>query len=164
MGQFAGKTIAELRDVARAAIAEGNDQRLAELLEEMRSRIQRKLDSGKKPTSKQREFLEELEAGAVAEADREPIAKKDSETASEELRRLRQEVELWRALYKTESEILAKWGMTPSLPPPIREKVFELWQEQLESFGDLVRTESRLLADQEVLTASHTAGSADDDR
>lgn len=60
-------------------------------------------------------------------------------------RSLHEDLELLRATFSEPGEILARWGMTESMPRDMRDEVFRLWRERLQT-GDqhLGRTSTRL--------------------
>jgi hypothetical protein len=52
------------------------------------------------------------------------------------LRDLEQRFELLRATFTIEAEILARWGMTSSMPPEIEAQVFSSWRKSLKKNSD----------------------------
>lgn len=148
MAEFSGKTIAQLREVAVDASSKSQDAVITELIAEMETRIKRREQQGKPAKKEQREFLDELRVGKVAPPKRVPIVIAKPESPDDELQRLRHELELWRSLYSHETERLARWGMTDSLPIEIVEKVLALWSKRLEAEPeDSIRTKERLEID-----------------
>jgi hypothetical protein len=148
MGRFAGKTIAELREAAREAASVGEPTIIKDLVAEMETRIERRKQQGKPTKKEQQEFLNELRAGKVAPPKRVPIRIAEPESPDDELKRLRRELELWRSLYSYDTEMLARWGMTDSLPIEIVEKVLGFWEDKIkDGCADLIRTKERLTSD-----------------
>lgn len=148
MGRFSGKAIAELREAAREAVSAGDPATIKDLSDEMETRIKRREQQGKPAKKEQQEFLDELRVGKVAPPKRVPIVIAKPESPDDELQRLRHELELWRSLYSHETERLARWGMTDSLPIEIVEKVLALWSKRLEAEPeDSIRTKERLEID-----------------
>jgi hypothetical protein len=157
MGRFAGKTIADLRKVAMDAVAQEDHATINELVTELEVRIQRRTQQGRPAKREQQEFLDELQAGVVAPPNRVPIVVADPETPDNELQRKRREVEIWRALYGAESEAMALWGMTASLPFDIVQEVLKLWAAKVEHKQvDAVRTKARLASDSKIILARTT--------
>lgn len=161
MGRFSGESIESLRAVARQAIDAGEIAVIVDLKEEIRVRIQRRTDSGRKPKPEQLRFREELETGVITEPSRDVPPTKQLESVPEELERLRREVDLWRALYSSESEILARWGVTASLPTPILEAVLTMWAKVVSEQPDLVRTAERLAVDRQAFANAIAKKSVD---
>jgi hypothetical protein len=152
MGRFAGKTIAELREAAREAASVGEPTIIKDLVAEMETRIERRKQQGKPTKKEQQEFLDELRAGKVAPPKRVPIRIAEPESPDDELKRLRRELELWRSIYSHKTELLARWGMTDSLPIEMVEKVLGFWEDKIkDGRADLIRTKERLTSDRATI-------------
>jgi hypothetical protein len=66
-----------------------------------------------------------------------------------------------RNTFTEEGEILARWGMTPTLPDAIMKKIFEMWKEHLSKSKDsMFRTLLQLESDQAKLQKIRTARNA----
>lgn len=60
--------------------------------------------------------------------------------------------DLLRATFTIEGEILARWGMTNSIPRDFEILIFDLWSKDINATGDLFgRTSSQLSSDLEKL-------------
>jgi hypothetical protein len=69
--------------------------------------------------------------------------------------------EFLRNTFTEEGEILARWGMTPTLPDAIMKKIFEMWKEHLSKNKDsMFRTLQQLESDQAKLQKTRTARNA----
>lgn len=67
-------------------------------------------------------------------------------------RDLEQRYELLRATFTIEGEILARWGMTSSLPSDLQDHIFAMWKERASETPDSHgRTRASLEADVELL-------------
>lgn len=74
-------------------------------------------------------------------------SEKDSHTESTNYEALRERYEELRKTFTVEGELLARWGMTPSLPLDLQEFVFESWRRIVEVETDSDRTILELESD-----------------
>ena len=153
MGRFSGWTLREIRAFANQEVAP-DDATYRELETEIETRMARRQAEGKKPKSDQLALLEEIRARMVAPPAIPPPVVAPAESTEAELKRLRREADLWRALYRHRSEHLARWGMTDTLPDEMIRAVVRLWREMLAGGpADAIRTAERLDADERHMYA-----------
>jgi hypothetical protein len=50
---------------------------------------------------------------------------------ADELETLRTRVAIFEKIYGRRGELLARWGMTDAMPDELRDRVFEMWREEL---------------------------------
>lgn len=159
MPNYAGQPINQLRAIAIEAIENSNEEVLLDLEKEMQTRINRRITQGKQPTREQAKFLSEIKQGLVSAPAAGPGSEAGSESPSEELARLRNEIRFWRSLYSESSESLARWGLTDELPVELFDHIVELWRARLsDGRVDGVRTIMRLETDIAIARATLDRG------
>lgn len=68
-----------------------------------------------------------------------------------EVRDLQERFDLLRATFSLTGEVLARWGMTPTMPREIRDQVFGLWGQRLRD-GDIDAQRTRTRLDEDIVT------------
>lgn len=136
---YISKSVVQLREISAANPGD------AKIIEDV------KIELSHRKTSAAKSLLAEIESGPISPPvpsteSRERIPKLnmgESECAALEAR-----YELLRATFSEQGAVLARWGLTESMPNDFITKVMALWFEEFSAgFTDVIRNKEQLLKD-----------------
>lgn len=136
---YIAKSVVELRQIA---VASSGDSRVIE-------KLKQELEHRK--TAAAKKLLRELEAGgsiSLETQSRPQVEPEASISIHKDCETLEASYELLRATFSEQGELLARWGLTESMPHDLLKEVASMWSEKLMSgHGNTIRTPDQLNKD-----------------